>query len=339
MGTRTIFLFLVISLFIVIICATMLGSVHIPLQQQIYTITNLLQITDIPVEQSNAFILLHIRLPRALLAAIVGFSLAFCGTIMQGIFRNPLADPYLLGIASGATAGATLMIFTGISLTFMVPVGAFCGAIISVAITYFIAQSQLGSFSNVTLILAGVAIGAMFSSATTFFIFISEDEQLRHIMFWVMGSLANSRWWPIFYLLIVLVIAVFTTSFFAKALDALSLGDDMAYHLGVDSALIKKLLLLITTILTAAVVCISGTIGFVGIIIPHTSRLLFGANHRTLLIASGLTGSIFLVLCDILSRTLTAPIEIPIGIITAIFGAPFFLYLLIHHKKSIGALN
>lgn len=339
MRTRTILLFLVISLFVVIVGATMFGSVHIPLQQQIYTVTNLLQITDVPIEQSNAYILLHIRLPRALLAAIVGFTLAFCGTIMQGIFRNPLADPYLLGIASGATAGATLVIVMGISFTFMIPLGAFCGAIISVAITYFIAQSQLGSFSNLTLILAGVAIGAMFSSATTFFIFISEDEQLRHIMFWVMGSLANSRWWSIFYLFIVVIIAVFITSFFAKALDALSLGDDMAYHLGVDSSLIKKILLLITTILTAAVVCISGTIGFVGIIIPHTSRLLFGANHRTLLITSGLTGSVFLVICDILSRTLAAPIEIPIGIITAIFGAPFFLYLLIHHKKSIGALS
>ncbi|WP_372365523.1 FecCD family ABC transporter permease [Candidatus Uabimicrobium sp. HlEnr_7] len=335
---KFLFLFLAVFLVLSISFATIVGSVHIPLQKQMFAMTNLLQITNVPLEASDVFILLHIRLPRAILAALVGFSLAFCGTIMQGIFRNPLADPYLLGIASGATAGATMMIVLGFSLSLMMPIGAFLGAIFSVAITYLIAQSQWGSFSNVTLILSGVAMGAMFSSITTFFIFISEDEQLRHIMFWIMGSLANSRWLWIFYLSILLAIVVIIANFLSKQLDALSLGDDMAFHLGVNPAFIKKLLLLLATILTAAVVCVSGTIGFVGIIIPHTSRLLFGSSHKKLLIASGFMGAIFLVFCDILSRTIAAPVEIPIGIITAIFGAPFFLYLLIHHKKTVGSI-
>ena len=321
---------LIILLFFMVLGVGFVGTMSIPWKK---VFANLVGQASHDID-SEWKVLVYIRLPRVILGAIVGFSLAFCGTVMQGIFRNPLADPYLLGIASGATAGATIAILIGIGTTIFLPLGAFIGGAISVAVAYSIAYSKTGHFSNTSLILAGVAMGALFSSVTTFAILIAENQQLRHILFWMMGSLAMAKWSWIVYILIPLIIVVKITSSFQEQLNALSLGDEMAFHLGIHPINLKRLLLGLTTILTASVVCVCGTIGFVGLIVPHTTRMIFGANHKNTLIASGLIGASFLVGCDILARTVASPNEIPIGVVTSMFGAPFFLYLLIHHKDQ-----
>ena len=310
------------------------GSVAIPPSEQCLILLSRLHLVQSPTDSGNAFILLQIRMPRVLLGALVGFALALCGAIMQGLFRNPLADPYLLGIAGGATAGAAAITALGLlTIPLALSGGAFLGAVIAVAIVYGISRTRLGQVSNYTLILAGVAIAALFSSLTTFLIFISADQQLRHIVFWIMGSLAAASWSAVASLAVVISVAGVLAFLGAGGLNAMALGEDMARHLGLDPQRLKKGLLGLTTLLTAAAVCVSGTIGFVGLIVPHAMRLILGPDHRLLLPASALAGASFLVFCDTLARTLASPTEIPVGIITSIFGAPFFLYLLRFHKK------
>jgi len=281
-------------------------------------------------------ILLDVRLPRVLLGLLVGWVLALSGGVMQGVFRNPLADPYVLGIASGASAGAAATIALGLDgFPFALPAGAFLGAWIVVLLVYRIGGSSHFRFDNYALILTGVALAALFSAVTSFFIFTAQSEDLRKIVFWLMGGLGAPRWNYIEPLLFVALLGTILLLPFSRDLNALALGEPMARHLGVNPETLKKGLLLIVTLMTASAVSVAGTIGFVGLIIPHAMRLIVGPDHRVLLFASALAGASFLVLCDTAARTVWAPTELPVGIITALWGAPFFLYLLGRSRRAM----
>ncbi len=282
------------------------------------------------LDSTHLFILTQIRLPRVLLAALVGGALALCGAVMQGLFRNPLADPYLLGIASGATAGAALVIALHLdSYLGALPLGAFLGGLLVVGIVYRIAKTRVAQLDNYALILAGVALAALFSAVTSFLLFYGGASQdARRLIFWILGGLGGAQWLYVLGLVGTLLVTGAVLLLFARDLNALSLGEEMAAHLGVEPRHLRKILLLAVTVLTAVAVAVSGTIGFVGLIVPHILRLIVGPDHRMLLPTSALGGAVLLVLCDALARTVLAPAELPVGIITALLGAPFFLFLL-----------
>lgn len=290
-------------------------------------------------DPTHRYILMQIRLPRVLLAALVGGALALCGAVMQGLFRNPLADPYLLGIASGATAGAALVIALHLDIYWgTVPLGAFLGGVLAVAIVYRVAQTRWAQLDNYALILSGVALAALFSAMTSFLLFYAGASQdARRVIFWILGGLGGAQWLYVSGLLGTLLLAGIVLLLFARDLNALSLGEEMAAHLGIEPRHLRKILLFAVTLLTAVAVAVSGTVGFVGLIVPHILRLIVGPDHRILLPASALGGAVLLTLCDALARTVLAPAELPIGIITALLGAPFFLFLL-RRRAQVGAV-
>lgn len=274
-------------------------------------------------------ILWQIRLPRVLLGLLVGGGLAVSGVAMQGLFRNPLASPYIVGVASGASTGAALTILLAAKIAMLLPLGAFIGAAIAVLIVYSLARPGGHKSSMLTLILAGVAVGSFFSAITSFLIFLSsKGEKLSDVLFWIMGGLGRADWASLAILAPVVVVCITAILFFARDLNALALGEETAQHIGVNPEKLYGWLLFLTTLLAATSVALAGTIGFVGLAIPHIMRLLVGPDHRRLIPASALAGGCFLVWSDLLARTAFSPAELPVGVITAFFGAPFFLYLL-----------
>ncbi len=277
----------------------------------------------------HSLIIHQIRLPRVLLGFLVGLSLALSGGAMQGLFRNPLASPYVLGVASGSSAGAAAVIALGLRGPLALPLGAFLGGSLAVVLVYRLAQTKAGRSSGFGLILAGVALGAAFAAVTSFLIFLTAgDRRLSEILFWTMGGLGRANWRYVWALLPVVILGIIFLQASARELNALALGEEGAQHLGIEPERLKKILLGVTTLLTSTAVAFAGTIGFVGLITPHVMRLLLGPDHRALLPATALAGGIFLVWADAAARTVMRPAELPLGIITALIGAPFFLYLL-----------
>jgi iron complex transport system permease protein len=280
---------------------------------------------------------MEIRLPRVILAGLVGAALGTAGATYQGLFRNPLADPYLIGVAQGASLGAVIGFLLpttwhvlGVGI---VPLFAFAGALVSTAIVYGL--SRVGKTLPVTtLILAGVALGALLGSIVSYLI-ISSGEKMHGIIFWLMGSFSLSQWTDVKLVLPYVVVGIVVILLYARPLNVMQLDEEQAQQLGINVERLKLVLLIAATLITAAAVCFVGTIGFVGIIIPHAVRLIWGADHRFLLPLSVLSGAIFLILADLIARTAQAPTEIPIGVITALCGAPFFLYLLRRRRKII----
>jgi iron complex transport system permease protein len=282
-------------------------------------------------------IIFDIRLPRILLAGLVGAALATAGATYQGLFRNPLADPYLIGVAQGAALGAVIGFLLPPEwhrLEFgIIPLLAFTGALMSTAIVYSLAR--VGKALPVTtLILAGVALGALLASIVSYLV-ISSGEKIHGIMFWLMGSFYMSQWSEAVVVLPYVLLGVVIILLYARPLNLMQLDEEQAQQLGLNVERLKLVLLTAATLITAAAVSFVGIIGFVGIIIPHAVRLIWGADHRFLLPLSVLTGAVFLILADLIARTALAPTEIPIGVITAICGAPFFLYLLRRRKRVI----
>lgn len=331
MKSMSILLVLMLALLLSSFCSILFGAAALPIDE---LLNALFGFQSDHVRKSTAIILWQIRLPRLLTGWLVGSSLALTGSMMQGVFRNPLADPYLLGIAGGATSGAAACIAMGWGgHTLLVTLGAFVGALGAVSLVFLIAQSRLGQLGHTTLILVGIAVGAMFSALTSFLTYFAEGQALQQIVFWSMGDLGAGRWSQLLPLGLLLVACGLPIWALARELDALTLGDDMAQHLGISPTKTRLLLLGLGTLLTAAVVAVAGTIGFVGLIIPHMMRLICGPQHRLLLPASALAGALFLVLCDTSARLLMRPLELPVGLITSLFGAPFFLYLLRHQTR------
>ena len=326
-------------LFVLLILAAGLGSVSLPFETIRSIIVNTVMKKEVyPVtwEESAETILLGIRIPRILTAFIVGAGLTLCGILMQALTKNPLADPYVLGISHGASAGAVSVIMYGY-LKFLggygTMVGAFCGAVISIALALKIAAIR-NKVTATQLVLAGIAVSALFGAITNFMIYHTKtgSDKVKTATYWMMGSLSGASWEKLKYATIAFVICLIFILFLSKGLDVLLLGDDVAVTVGVNTERLKMGIIILATLLTGVIVSISGTIGFVGLTIPHITRSIVGTKHKRLIPASVLVGGTFLVAADIISRVAVAPEELPIGVVSAFFGAPFFLYLI---RKSV----
>ena len=338
---RRIFAVGLFLLIIVIITAANFGVADISLKQ-----TALIVMSKIPIvnnfvslegiKSTSVIILLNLRLPRILLSCLVGAALSVVGTSFQGIFKNPMADPFVLGVSSGAALGATItMVFLKESHLFgmsIIAMSAFIGAIITTFLVYNIAR--VGTKVPVTtLLLAGVAINYLLSSIISLMMTFNRDN-IEEIVMWTMGSFSTAGWNEVILLFIIIVPSILFISTFSRDLNVMMLGEDSARSLGIDVNGFKKYIFIISTLMVAAVVSVSGIIGFVGLIVPHAIRMIFGSDNRVVVPFSALFGAIFLIICDTLARVIVPPSEIPVGIITSIFGVPFFVYLLYKTKKK-----
>jgi iron complex transport system permease protein len=328
-----------VALVIAMALAASIGSVRIPLSTTFSIFLDKLPFIHVDQTWSSAaaIIIWDIRLPRVILAGLVGAALATAGATYQGLFRNPLADPYLIGVAQGASLGAVagFLLPVGWHLAGfgLIPLLAFLGALLATVTVYLLAR--VGKALPVTtLILSGVALSALLGSIVSYLI-ISSGDKMHSIVFWLMGSFSLSQWSEVGTVLPYVAAGTAVIIIFARLLNVMQLDEEQAQQLGVNVERFKLMLLAAATLITAASVSFVGTIGFVGIIIPHAVRIIWGADHRFLLPLAVLTGAIFMILTDLLARTVLAPTEIPIGVITAICGAPFFLYLLRRRKKAI----
>ncbi|WP_244598679.1 FecCD family ABC transporter permease [Rhizobium tubonense] len=291
----------------------------------------------------DRIVIFDIRLPRAILGFMIGASLAVSGTIMQGLFRNPLADPGLVGVSSGASFGAVVMIVLGGTFAaplygllgiYALPFAAFTGALVTTLLLYRIATRH-GQTSVATMLLAGIALGALTMAMTGLMIYMADDKQLRDLTFWSMGSLAGATWMKIAAAGPIILLSLLAVPFLARGLNAITLGEAAAFHMGVPVQRLKTIAIVAVAAGTGASVAVSGGIGFVGIIVPHILRMAIGPDHRYLLPASALLGGSLVIFADVLARTVVVPAELPIGIITAAVGGPFFLWILLRHRTRL----
>jgi iron complex transport system permease protein len=288
---------------------------------------------DSGLDSRGAAIVWELRLPRAVLGALVGATLSVAGGAYQGVFRNPLADPYLLGVAAGAGLGATLVIVTAGSGTAIVPIAAFAGAIGAVAAAYALGSAAGGRRSGATLILAGVAVAAFLTAAQTF-VQQRHADSIREVYSWILGRLGTAGWSEVALMTPYAVVSIVVILFHRRLLDVLAVGEEEARALGVRPERVRAAVVVAATLGTAGAVAVSGLIGFVGIVVPHTVRLLVGASYRSILPLAAVGGAAFLVLADLVARSALGSAEIPIGVITAFIGGPFFLVVLRSSKKA-----
>lgn len=290
-----------------------------------------------------ALILLDIRLPRLVLGIAVGAALAVSGAVMQGLFRNPLADPGLVGVGAGAGLGAISAIVLGSVLPFafadvlgyyLVPVAAFLGSWGTTLLLYYL-STQRGRTSVAVMLLGGIALGALAGAVSGILIYLADDAQLRDLTFWGLGSLAGATWDKVMIAGALIMLALASTAFLAPALNALALGEGPAAHLGIPVQKMKNICILVVAAATGAAVAVSGGIGFVGIVVPHLLRILIGPDHRYLLPCAALLGAVLLVAADMIARVIIAPAELPIGIVTATLGGPFFLWILLRNRSLL----
>jgi len=335
---RLIVTYLTAILGLTIVLATTLGPVQIPPPVVLKILISRLPLVNGLIIPSWSIaeetIVFQIRLPRVLLGILVGGALSVAGATMQGLFKNPMADPYIIGISSGAALGATLAMVGLVHMSmYTIPLMAFIFAVGAIFLVYNIANVG-GKLPVGTLLLAGIAVSLFLSAITSFMMYIS-GERLHGIVFWLMGGLWARSWDHVWMTLPWTCVGTLVIYIFARDLNVMLLGEEPAQHLGIEVEKLKKLMMVSASLITAAAVAVSGIIGFVGLIIPHIVRILVGPDHRILLPGSALVGGIFLVWADTLARTIIAPTEIPVGIITALFGAPFFIYLLRRKKRSM----
>lgn len=324
-----------------VLLSVALGAVSISPLTIMRSIASVFGLPVADVDAADKTVILLIRLPRVAAAILAGSGLAVSGTAMQGIFRNPLAEPGILGVSAGASLGALIAITSGTAAFFILPIFAFIGAMLAVAMILGIALFSGGRTKTTTLIMSGMAISALFGALTSLTLTISNQYQVSSYIFWTMGGLANRRWEHVLAILLPVSLTILIIIFKARDLDILLLGDEEARALGVPPASTRFLMVLLASICTASVVAVTGPIGFVGLIIPHIMRLLVGPSHRILTIASAFAGAIFLLLCDLLTRLVSWPTgaEVSVGIITALVGAPYFLFLMSRSVRGGGQLS
>ena len=332
----------VILLLLIIVGAANFGVAEISFKE-----TALIMMSRIPIikhfisleniKASSIIILIQLRLPRIILACLVGAALSVVGASFQGIFKNPMADPFVLGVSSGAALGATItMVFLkqmeilGMSV---VAFNAFIGAITTTFLVYNIARVGR-KIPTTTLLLAGISLNYLLSSIISL-IMTFNREQIERIIMWTMGSFSTASWAQVKLLFVIIVPSIFLITIFSRELNIMLLGEESARSLGVNVEGLKKYILVISTIMVAAVVSVSGIIGFVGLIVPHSIRMLVGSDNRVVIPFSALGGAMFLIICDTIARSIVPPSEIPVGIITSIFGVPFFIFLLYKTKKKV----
>jgi len=334
---------LITLLGIVFVINIALGGVKIPSIHVLSIFVNSVFAEILPVSNQNTMIVTQIRLPRAIAAVLVGGVLAITGAMLQGLFRNPLADPGLVGVSSGAALAAVTTIVLAHNLIgivdptflrYLLPVSAFVGGFGSTYLIYYISM-QDGSAKVATMLLAGIAINAIAIAIVGGLIYISDDQQMRDLVFWQMGSFGGITWSLLLPCIPLLILPMVAARWLVRPLNALSLGEDEAEHLGHNITLTTHIVICAVATGVGAAVAISGIIGFVGLIVPHLIRLISGVDHRNLLIQSALLGATILLIADLFARTVAVPAELPIGLVTGALGGPFFLWLLITSKKKL----
>ena len=326
-------------LIVAILLGIAIGTVRIPISQIVGIIGN--EFFSLPlnngIDVMNVKIVVNIRLPRVLLAGLVGASLAIAGAAFQGLLRNPLADPYTLGVSSGASVGAVFVIFFQVSLPFVgiftLPLISIAAAFITIFLVLFFARTIEPSMKVETIILTGIIFSSFLGAFISLMIALSAEE-LRQIIGWLLGSVSMRGWSYIKIIFPFFLIGSLILLFNMRELNAMSFGEDRAKHLGVNVERRKLLILAAGSMLTGAAVAVSGTIGFVGLVIPHVTRTLWGPDHRHLLPLSAIVGAGFLILADLTARIIIAPAELPIGVITAIIGAPVFAFILMKRRME-----
>lgn len=304
------------------------GSVYIDFGHILRYLTRVLT-GNLSINSQEELIIFSVRLPRIIFAGIVGASLSLGGVIFQALLRNPLADPYVLGISGGSALGAIVGIVTGAGSFYLgIPLLAFLGALATVFLVFVVAGGTRGPLLDNSLLLSGVVVNAFFSAAILFFLSVVNSMELHSITFWLMGDLSRASMEEIILAAFCLIAGFVFLYAQARKLNLIVQGEETALHLGVNVKRTKQWLLIVTSLITAVAVSLAGIIGFVGIMVPHLMRLVFGSDHRLLLPVSALFGACFLVIADTLARVVLAPAELPVGVITALCGAPYFIFLL-----------
>ncbi|WP_409239263.1 FecCD family ABC transporter permease [Streptomyces sp. PA5.6] len=316
------------------------GSVRIPTAQVVEILTGRAEPSPFRT------IVLDVRLPRVILGATVGAGLAVIGTVLQALVRNPLADPFLLGVSSGASVGAVCAIVLGsvfglgaaLSTTVTIPAASFAGALISLILVYALARGGSGGFATGRLILAGVAVSYILTALTSLILVTADSaDHLKEVLYWTLGGLGSARWDMLALPCAALVVGTALLMSMARPLDLLLAGEEGATVLGLDAARFRVGVFVLASLLTGVLVAYSGAIGFVGLMVPHAARMLVGAAHRVLLPVVALMGAVFLVAADLAARTVAAPQDIPVGVLTALTGGPFFLWLLRRRNEGVPA--
>ena len=323
-------------LVVVAAAAVLIGPAGLPAGGVLRELASHLPFVDLQsgLDARQAAIVWELRLPRMVLGALVGATLALAGGAYQGVFRNPLADPYLLGVAAGAGLGATLAVVSFGSGSALVPVAAFLGAVGAVAAAYALGAAAGGRRSGATLILSGVAVAAFLTAAQTF-VQQQHADSIREVYSWILGRLGTAGWSEVALMTPYAVVSATVILFHRRLLDVLAVGEEEARALGVHPGRVRAAVVVAATLGTAGAVAVSGLIGFVGIVVPHVVRLMVGASYRAILPLSIVCGAAFLVLADLVARTAIGPAEIPIGVITAFVGGPFFLVVLRTSRRGI----
>lgn len=344
MKKTIIYICLTIGLLMAIAFSLGLGAMQIPIREVLVILGKKIGLfADIGVDPVNQGVMYMIRMPRVLMGILVGAALGISGAAIQGVFRNPLAEPGLIGISAGASLMAVTIIsletvlFAGLSQVlgyYFLAFGAFAGAGIAAMLVYSLSKTD-GQPHIATMLLAGIAINALAGALTGMVTYLSTEQQLRTITFWMLGSLGGATWANISCLLPFVAVPVFCLPLLGKGLNAFSIGESQAELIGLNPNRIKLYVVLLSTMAVGAAVAVSGIIGFVGILVPHTIRLMGGVDHKFVLPASALLGALVLTLADMVSRILAQPVELPIGVITALLGTPLFLYILIRDKKKL----
>ena len=320
----------IVLLFLVIALGVSVGELSIPLDNVFYAISNKMGLTEVPLNRIYESVIWDFRLSRALVAACCGAGLAICGAVLQSL----LAEPYVLGVSAGASTGAVSVVVLGVGTgAVSLSAGAFAGAFAAFAFVAFLTNGARGG--NERTILAGVAASQLFNAITAYTISTSASaQQARDVMFWLLGSFSGVRWPEFQLVLVVVLLGLAVCLYYSRALDAFTFGDDAAASLGIAVPWVRLALFITTALITATIVSMAGSIGFVGLVVPHVMRFLFGPLHRTLLIASALAGAILMVLADIASRMLIAPQSLPVGVVTALVGVPFFAVIIYRSRNK-----
>jgi iron complex transport system permease protein len=328
---------LAVLLPVVVIIAAARGAYEIPLGDAIQSVLHKLHLGGTSAAQTPESVLWDIRFPRVALAVIVGGSLGCAGALLQGGFSNPLAEPGVIGVSSGAAMGAVVVIALGLSPfgSWSIVGAAFLGGLVTV-IGVYLASREHGRIEVVTVVLTGIAVNAATGAVIGLMMFFSDDAQLRSITFWTLGSLAQATWSKVAVVAPLAAAGAVAAPALSRRLDLLALGDRQATHLGVDVHRLRLVVLILVASLTAAAVAVAGILSFVGLVVPHLVRMVAGPRHRTLIVASTLGGASVLVIADLAARTIAAPAEVPLGVLTALVGSPFFFWQLRRTRSSQG---
>ncbi|MCO1578268.1 iron ABC transporter permease [Crossiella sp. SN42] len=331
MRTRRLALVLGLGIALVLLCllGAGIGAFPSPVADVLASVAHRLGLAEAPPTGYLDAVLWQIRFPRVLLGVLVGASLACAGAVMQGVFGNPLAEPAVVGVSGGAAVAASAVTVLGVTTlgTWTLPAAAFIGGLVTVAVVYLVSRSG-GRTEVVTLVLTGIAVNAATGAVINLLLTYSNDAQLRSVVFWMMGSLAQTTWPKVLAVLPCAVAGLLLAPLFARQLDLLALGERPARHLGVHIERLRGTLMFVVALLTSAAVAVAGMIGFVGLVVPHVVRMVIGPGHRYLIPVSALGGAVVVVAGDLVARTAMAPVELPIGALTALVGGPFFFWLL-----------